>query len=275
MSKMRGLPQTKRMRHDFHFVEQLLSNQSIPVGQALDILLLDPAPGQPRKDFGDLSDMISSIKDRGVLEPILVRKTGTRFQIIAGERRYKAAMEAGLARVPCIELDVDEQGMLEISLIENLQRRDLNPFEEADAIHQLVETLDLTHNEAARRLGRSRTSLTETLSLVHVPAAIRERCLGSGILGRSILLQIARLKREEQMIELLDKIEKGKLTRQDVRDLRKAKPTANPGRPKGYTFKFQPPDRSFRLQLRFGRSKVAKRELVEALRAIISSIETS
>lgn len=272
MSKLRGLPQTKRMRHDFHFVDQLLSNQSKPIGQTLDILLLDPAPGQPRKDFGDLSDLVSSIKDRGVLEPILVRKTASRFQIIAGERRYRAAMKAGLARLPCIELDVDEQGMLEISLIENLQRRDLNPFEEADAIHQLVETLDLTHSEAARRLGRSRTSLTETLSLVHLPASIRKRCLKSGILGRSILLQIARLKNEAQMMELLDSIAQGKLTRQDVRDLRKTSPRSKPGRPAGYIFKFQPPDRSFRLQLRFGRSRVAKTELIDALQAIIRSL---
>ena len=274
MSKLRGLPQTKRMRHDFHFVEHLLSNQSTPVGQTLDILLLDPSPGQPRKDFGDLSDLVSSIKDRGVLEPILVRKTGSRFQIIAGERRYRAAIKAGLARLPCIELDVDERGMLEISLIENLQRRDLNPFEEADAIYQLVETLELTHAEAARRLGRSRSSLTETLSLVHLPASIRGRCLSNAIMGRSILLQIARLRTEVQMTELLDKIQHEKLTRQDVRDLRKVKPKPNPGRPRGYTFRFQPPDRSFRLQLRFGRPNIAKHELIEALRAIINSLET-
>ncbi len=271
MSRTRGLPQSKRMRHDFHFVEQLLSTKSQPVGQMIDLLLLDPSPDQPRKEFGDLSDLINSIKERGVLEPILVRKSGSRYQIIAGERRYRAALEAGLTRLPCVPIDVDERGVLEISLIENLQRRDLNPFEEADAIHQLVHSLGLTHSEAARRIGRSRTRLTETLSLVQIPEPVRCRCIQKGILARSLLMQIVRLKSEAEMLVLLDKIEKESLTRQDVRDMRKAaQPKA--GRPRGYTFKYQPPDKSFRLQLRFGRSRVDNEELIHALHQIIRSL---
>lgn len=273
MSKLRGLPETKRMRHDFHFVEQLLSTKPSPVGRMIDILLLDPSPGQPRKDFGDLSDLVSSIKERGVLEPILVRQLENRYQIIAGERRYRAALEAGLTRVPCVVLDVDDRGVLEISLIENLQRRDLDPFEEADGIQNLVATLGLTHEEAARRLGRSRTALTESLTLARIPAAVRERCLRRGQMARSLLLQLARQKDEAAMLQLLEKVEAGNLGRQDVRELRKKDAARRPGRPAGFTFKYQAPDKAFRLQIRFGRANVDKPELIRTLQQILHSLQ--
>lgn len=272
MSKLRGLPEAKRMRHDYHFVEQLLTTKASPIGRMVDILMLDPSPGQPRKEFGDLTDLVTSIQERGILEPILVRESGNRFQIIAGERRYRAALEAGLTRVPCIVLDVDDRGVLEISLVENLQRKDLNPFEEADAIQRLVDTLELTHDQTARRLGRSRSALTETLSLVHLPESIRERCLRSNLLNRSLLLQIVRLKDEPAMHALLDQIEKGKLSRQEVRDLKKKETPRKAGRPRGYTFRYQAPDKAFRLQIRFGRSAVEKDELIRTLRQIIDSL---
>lgn len=272
MSKLRGLPDTKRMRHDFHFVEQLLSSKTQAIGRQLDILLIDPSPGQPRKEFGDLSDLVSSIRERGVLEPILVRPNGSRYQIIAGERRYRASLEAGLTRVPCMVFDVDDQGVLEISLIENLQRKDLNPFEEADAIAKLVDSLDLTHEEAARKLGRSRTSLTETLTLVHVPGSVRDRLQRNPSLGRSTLLQVARLENEEAMHRLLDQIEQGNLRRDDVRKITRGRSL---GRPRGYTFKFQPPDKTFRLQIKFGRSAIGKEDLIQTLQKIIDSLRTN
>jgi ParB family chromosome partitioning protein len=267
------------MRHDFHFVEQLLSSKTQPIGRLLDLLLIDPSPGQPRKQFGDLSDLVGSIRERGVLEPILVRPSGSRYQIIAGERRYRAALEAGVTRVPCMVLDVDDRAVLEISLIENLQRKDLSPFEEADAIARLVESLDLTHEEAARKLGRSRTSLTETLTLVHVPISVRERIQRNSSLGRSTLLQIARLDDEEAMHRLLDQVEQGNLRRDDVRKLTRQRsmgPTARkPGRPRGYTFKFQPPDKTFQLQIKFGRTSVEKEDLIQTLQRIIDSLRSS
>ncbi len=274
MSKLRGLPEAKRMRHDHHFVEQLLTAQASPIGKMIDILLLDPTPGQPRKEFGDLADLATSVKERGVLEPILVRAAAGRFQVIAGERRFRAALEAGLTRVPCIVLDVDDRGVLEVSLIENLQRKDLNLFEEADAIQRLVDTLELTHDAAARKLGRSRPALTETLSLVHVPRSIRERCLKIGLLNRSLLLQIVRLKDEKAMHALLDKIEEGKLNRQEVRDMKRAESGRRPGRPRGYTFKYQAPDKAFRLQIRFGRASVDRDELIHSLERIIDSLRS-
>lgn len=272
MSKLRGLPETKRMRHDLHFVEQLLSTKVTPIGRMLDLSELDPSANQPRKEFGDLAHMVASVKERGILEPILVRQAGNRYQIIAGERRYRAAMEAGLTRVPCIVLDVDDRGVLEISLVENLQRKDLNPFEEADAIQRLVETLELTHDEASRRIGRSRSALTETLSLVHIPQVIREHCLQAGLLSRSLLLQLARLKDDKQMLELLTQVEQGALNRQEIRELKKSSAPRKAGRPRGFTFKYQAPDKAFRLQLRFGRAAVEKSDLIRTLEQIIESL---
>src|SRR4030095_14635272 len=126
------------MRHDSHFVEEITSSRSDSSVRLIDLDRIEPKPHQPRKSFGDLSEMVASIKEKGVLEPILVRAIeGGRFEIIAGERRYQASKIAGLRHVPAIEVDVDNRGMLEISLIENLQRKDLNPLEEAAALQRL------------------------------------------------------------------------------------------------------------------------------------------
>ena len=147
--------------------------------------LLVPNPDQPRRSFGDMSDLVSSIKEKGVLEPVLVRPTGEKYQIIAGERRYRASVEAGLSQIPCVEIDVDDRGVLEISLIENLQRRDLNPFEEAEGLQKLCDKFLFTHEDVAKKLGKARTSVTETLTLNHIPSDLRERCGSLGILARS------------------------------------------------------------------------------------------
>jgi ParB family chromosome partitioning protein len=141
------------MRHDSHFVDEVTASRSESIGRMIDIQRIEPNPHQPRKDFGDLSEMVRSVKEKGVLEPILVRDLGGKYQIIAGERRYQASKMAGLQRVPCIEIDVDARGMLEISLIENLQRRDLTAFEEAGALQRLSDQFRYTHDEIARKLG--------------------------------------------------------------------------------------------------------------------------
>src|SRR4030095_11770746 len=163
VSRKAGLPLDKRMRHDTHFVEEVTSGKHTAIGRLVDIDKLEPNPHQPRRQFGDLSDLVASIKEKGVLEPILVRAHGERFQIIAGERRYQASVIAGLSQIPCVEIDVDNRGSLEISLIENLQRKDLTPFEEAAALQRLCDQFAYTHDQLAPKLGKSRTSITETV----------------------------------------------------------------------------------------------------------------
>src|SRR5207244_11783659 len=139
---------------------------------------LAPNPLQPRVEIGDLSELVLSIKEKGVLEPLLVRPSdvGGRFMIISGERRYRASMEVGLTEVPCIEMDVDDRAVAEISLIENLQRKDLTPFEEAEGLMVLVERFGYTHEEVARKIGKSRSSVTEALTIATLPAEVKEQC---------------------------------------------------------------------------------------------------
>src|SRR5207253_8507921 len=135
------LPSTLKMRHDVHFVEELASRTGAPIGRMIPIDRLEPNPQQPRIEIGDLAELAASIREKGVLEPLLVRpsQVGGRFMIISGERRYRAAREAGLRELPCIEMEVDDRAVAEIGLIENLQRKDLTPFEEAEGLMVLVE----------------------------------------------------------------------------------------------------------------------------------------
>ena len=272
MSKFRGLPQDKRMRHDSHFVEEITSTRSESIGRLIDIDRIEPNPHQPRKNFGDLSEMVASIKEKGVLEPILVRALeGGRFEIIAGERRYQASKIAGLRHVPSIEVDVDNRGMLEISLIENLQRKDLTPFEEAAAIQRLCDQFRYTHEEIARKLGKSRTVITEALSLNRMPETVQERCRQADIESKSMLLQIVRQDSEDAMHRLVDKITGEGITREQARRFNKAE-SSDERRTKRYVFRYAPEDDAFQFSLSFPRPDVQKAELVTALQAVLERL---
>jgi ParB family chromosome partitioning protein len=262
------------MRHDHHFVDYIATGSKDSIGRLLPLDLLIPNPDQPRRSFGDIDDLVSSIKEKGVLEPILVRPAGEKFQIIAGERRYRASVEAGLTQIPCIEVDVDDRGVLEISLIENLQRRDLNPFEEAEGLHKLSEKFLYTHEEVARKLGKSRTVITETLTLNHIPAEIRDLCREAGITARSTLLQIARQPNPEAMLKMIEEIRRSGLTRDEVRKL-SSEDKKSPGRPRGFVFNFRAPDQKFTLNLRFRRAEVSKSEIISTLQDLIRSLRNS
>ena len=274
MSKQRGLPVNRRMRHDYHFVDNLTAGPSATLGRMIPIDMLLPNPDQPRKNFGDIADLVSSIKEKGVLEPVLVRPTGEKFQIIAGERRYRASVEAGLSQIPCIELDVDDRGVLEISLIENLQRLDLDPFEEADGLQRLAEKFLYTHEEIARKLGKARTSITETMTLNNVVPELRDLCREAGITSRSTLLQIARLGSVEAMAGMIHEIKESGLTRDDVRRM-KDKEKQSASRPRGFKFHFRPPDKRFSMNIRFRRSEVSKTEIIQALKDLIDQLSHS
>jgi ParB family chromosome partitioning protein len=272
VSKFRGLPQDKRMRHDSHFVEEITSTRSESIGRLIDIERIEPNPHQPRKNFGDLSDMVASIKEKGVLEPILVRALeGGRFEIIAGERRYQASKIAGLRHVPSIEVDVDNRGMLEISLIENLQRKDLTPFEEAAAIQRLCDQFRYTHEEIARKLGKSRTVITEALSLNRMPETVQERCRQADIESKSMLLQIVRQDTEEAMHLLVDKITGEGITREQARRFNKDE-SSDERRPKRFVFRYAPEDDAFQFSLSFPRQNVQKAELVSALQSVLERL---
>src|SRR6185436_1693684 len=109
----RGLPDTIAMRHDEHYVEALAASAGTPIGRLIPIDLVDPNPNQPRQVMGDLAELIASIAEKGILEPLVVRQRGERYQIVAGERRYQASVQVGLRELPVVIRDVDDTGMLE------------------------------------------------------------------------------------------------------------------------------------------------------------------
>lgn len=266
----RGLPDSISMRHDEHYVEALAASAGTPVGRLVPIELIDPNPNQPRQVMGDLSDLIASISEKGVIEPLIVRQRGERFQIIAGERRYQASVQAGLRELPVVVRDVDDTEVIELALIENLQRKDLTPFEEAEALHGLADRCGYTHEDLARRLGKSRTSITESLALTAMPEQVRSLCRLADISSKSLLLQVVRQETPEKMTALIEKIaSQGGATRQQVREAT-AKPKA--GRPKHYVFAYRPPSKQFNLKLSFGKSRVHKDEVIEALEAILREL---
>src|SRR5947207_4089090 len=253
------------MRHDEHYVEALAMSAGTPVGRMVAIDLIDPNPNQPRQVMGDLSELISSIAEKGIIEPLVVRQRGSRFQIVAGERRYQAAVQAGLHDLPVVIREADDTEVMELALIENLQRKDLTPFEEAEAMHGLSDSCGYTHEDLARRLGKSRTSVTESLALNGIPEEIRNLCRLADISSKSLLLQVVRQDSPEKMTALVEQIaSQGGATRQKLRDAA-AKPQA--GRPKHYIFAFRPPTKAFNLKLSFNKSRASKDEIIDALEA--------
>src|SRR6266498_3790096 len=251
------------MRHDQHYVEALAASAGTPIGRLVPIDRIDPNPNQPRQVMGDLSELMASIAEKGILEPLLVRQRGERFQIIAGERRYQAAVQVGLHDLPVVLRAVDETEMLELALIENLQRKDLTPFEESEALHGLAESCRYTHEDLARRLGKSRTSVTESLALNAMPEEVRNLCRLADISAKSLLLQVVRQETPEKMTRLIEKItSQGGATRQQLREA-VAKPKA--GRPKHYVFAYRPPTKAFNLKLHFTKSRVNREEIIDAL----------
>jgi len=278
-TKGRGLPPNRRMRADTHFVDQITSGRPATVGRMIPIDKIHPNPTQPRRNHVGIDELAESIREKGILEPILVRprEDGT-YEIVAGERRWRAANEVGLSLVPCIELDVDDQGSLEISLIENLQRRDLDPFEEAEAIARLVEEFGYTHEQIARKLGRSRTSITEILSLNRMPARVKEECRRADILTKSTLMEIVRQPDEQTMLALVETIAQHKLTRDDVRNLKRdtnhraGSQADHKARRRPFVFRYRPPSKDFTLSLRFEKEVVEPRELLDVLEKIVADL---
>jgi ParB family chromosome partitioning protein len=275
VSRKIGLPVTLKMRHDAHYVETLASYSGASIGRMIPIDKVRPNPDQPRKTIGDVRELSDSIREKGVLEPLLVRYVPREdtYYIISGERRYHASRAAGLNELPCIEKIADDAETLELALIENLQRKDLTPFEEADGLSRLAEHFDYTHDDIARKIGKARSSVTETLSIRVIPDAIREACIEKGIVTKSLLLQVARQPNEKKMREMVDKIASGGLSRDEARRARQEENVSAP-RPQPFLFDFQPEDNSFRMRILFRKSQVSREELANTLRAILREIES-
>ena len=174
-----------------------------PTNVRLATIQLDPS--QPRRNIGDISDLVASISEHGLIQPLVVESIDSKgFRLIAGERRFHACKEAGLDVVPAMVRTVKDQQRLEIQIIENLHRKDLDPFEEAMAYKRLMDEFNLTQEQVAKRVGKSRTRITETLSLNRIPDEVREQCLAPDIApAKETLFLVARQDGTEKMHAIL------------------------------------------------------------------------
>jgi len=266
-----GLPITVKMRHNAHYVEEIISRSGAAIGRMIPLEQIQTNADQPRKDVGDMHSLTDSVREKGVLEPLLVRylPESDKFMIISGERRFHAARAAGLREVPCIEKDANDVESLELALIENLQRKDLTPFEEAEGVQALADRFGLTHEEIGEKISKSRSSITETLSLRTIPEAIKAQCLEAGVLSKSQMLQVARQPNEAKMRDLVRRFALGLVNREQARAER------NPGqKPRQAVFRYVPPAKEFKLVLKFRKGNVDRPEIIAALRRILEALES-
>jgi len=176
--------------------------------QLLPIYKVEPNPNQPRRDFDpeELQSLADSISTHGIVQPLTVREVNDGYyQIIAGERRWRAARLAGLTEVPAVVMEADDRKVMELALIENLQREDLNPVEEAMGYRSLMEEYGLTQEEAASRVGRSRPAVANTLRLLNLPEPVLEM-LRKGELTAGHARAVLKLKSEKKQLEAAQKI---------------------------------------------------------------------
>jgi ParB family transcriptional regulator, chromosome partitioning protein len=272
----RGLPERSVMRADSHYVDELTRRSGRHIGSMIPLQFIEPNAAQPRTQLGNIEELASSVREKGVLEPILVRNIGpNRYQIISGERRYRAATMAGLDEIPAIELDVDDREQLEIALIENIQRKDLTPFEEAEGLYILQQKFGYTHEKISQVIGKSRTTVTETLLINDIPDRIRAMCREAGISSKSILVQVARAGDEQAMEQVVRTFAAGELSREDLRKQTASKPEPKKaGRPKNYVFALKDKSLPFSLNLAFKKPNVEKSEVIEAVRELLRRLES-
>jgi len=272
----RGLPERSVMRHDSHYVDELTRRSGRHIGSMLPLQWIEPNAEQPRTQLGNIEELAASVREKGVLEPILVRQIApNRYQIISGERRYRAATLAGLDEIPAIELDVDDREQLEIALIENIQRKDLTPFEEAEGFLALQQKFNYTHEKISQVIGKSRTTVTETLMINDIPDRIRLMCREVGISNKSVLVQIARAGGEDEMKEIVRAYASGEMSRESLRKQTAARPEEKKaGRPKNYVFQVKDKALPFSLNMTFRKSNVAKSEVIDALRQLLERLES-
>ncbi len=274
MSK-RGLPETVRMRHGAHYVETLSASSGQPIGRMVQIDRLDPNPDQPRQMMGDLTELKASIAEKGIIEPLIVRPRGERYGIIAGERRYQAAVQLGLTEIPVVVRPADEAESIELAFIENLQRKDLTPFEEAQALQALVQRFAYTHEQLAKRLGKSRTSITESLSLAEMPEEVQHLCRIADITSKSVLLEIVRQRTPEAMVAFIEQITRdGEATRRRAREA-SANRRGGKGRTRPFVYRYASPNRTFSLRMAFRKTSVPRDQVIAALEGIIDDLRRS
>lgn len=206
----------------FDEIEETIVDEAKKNKEVVDLPLseLRPNPYQPRKIFDDeaLNELASSIKANGVFQPIIVKKTIKGYDIVAGERRYRASKKAGLTTIPAIIKDFSDEEMMNIALLENLQREDLTAIEEANAYKVMIENTNITQEELANRVGKSRSHVTNILGLLKLPKSVQDMVLYNKIsMGHARVL--SKLEDKDKIEELAEKIIKEDLTVRELESL--------------------------------------------------------
>lgn len=205
-------------------LDALISEATAETGSepeaTIEISKITRNPNQPRKNFDEtaLQELADSIKQNGVLQPILVRKIGGNYQIVAGERRYQASKLAGLKEIPAVVRDIDDKEVFQLALIENLQRSDLSPMEEAKGYRQLIDSQGLTQEGLAKILSKSRSAIANTLRLMDLPTVVQEM-IEQGLLTAGHARAILAVPTEEGRVELAQKVVKDNLTVRQTENL--------------------------------------------------------
>lgn len=205
-------------------LDALISEASAETGSepeaTIEISKITRNPNQPRKNFDEtaLQELADSIRQNGVLQPILVRKIGGKYQIVAGERRYQASKLAGLKEIPAVVRDIDDKEVFQLALIENLQRSDLSPMEEAKGYRQLIDSQGLTQEGLAKILSKSRSAIANTLRLMDLPTVVQEM-IEQGLLTAGHARAILAVPTEEGRVELAQKVVKDNLTVRQTENL--------------------------------------------------------
>lgn len=274
-TKKSGLPTSVDMRHNGHFVELITSRTTGPSIRMVPINKIDPNPQQARNALGNIDELKASIKERGVLEPILVRpRRGGRYEIIAGERRFRASKSIGLTEIPCIEMQVEDSEAMEISLIENLQRKDLDVFEEADGLKTLTDSYGYNHSEIAKKIGKARSTITEIINLSKIPDEVRDLCSKFQISSRTTLIEISKLNTTEDMLRLVQAISERDLRREDTRYLSKKIKGKDDEKAKRFVYNYQPPGKEYcRIRIEFKKQEVNKQEIIKLLEKLIAKLK--
>ncbi len=276
MPKIRktGLPDDIGMKHDDHFVDLIYKRSSGPKIRMINLNNIDPNPNNARTEIGDLKELVNSIKEKGVLEPIIVRSKNGRYEIIAGERRFVASKIAKLSDIPCIVMNVKDNEAMEIALIENLQRKDLEVFEEADGLKALSDNFGYNHQKIATKIGKARSTVTEIINISRIPLEIRNLCKNFKVTSRSTLIEIAKQKNKEDMSKLFYEIRDRDLRREDTRDLSKAIIGKERKRKKRYIFNYRPENTDeYRVKIELKKKNITKKEIISILEEMIKNLK--
>ncbi len=270
-SKRSGLPDSVKMRSDIHYVDLLSSRMDSPVIRMISTENIDPSPQQARTELGNLQELMASIKEKGIIEPVIVRKKDERHEIIAGERRYIASKKIGLKEIPCIEMNVSDNEAMEIALIENIQRKNLNAFEEADGLKALAEMYGYSHDQIAEKVGKARSTVTEIVNVSKIPDEVRKVCRENNIESRSTIIEISKQKNKDDMYKLLYQIKKRELKREDTRDLSKII-KGKQIKEKAFVYNYVEKEKTYKFKLEIKKPKVTKEEIIVILEDILMKL---